>query len=268
MSGATLWHAGSLPISCDDPCHRRRGSAGGEDFAVGVGRPVFAPFSGTFRFRVAGTGGWTLTGISSEVRGAVSEGMHLSRAILPLGGSARYVTKGTLLGFSGGRRGAPGAGSSTGPHIHEHGILNGVRMGMRAFVTKYNAKVAAAARANATKREKARVFHWFIDDKAVPEGLGKRVLFDGSTLTPLTSDESAELRKAPGLAIASVSLKIYRAAQSVHARNHPPVTAGGAIDAVALAAAVAAAVDAKVAPRFSPLTAIAAGVAKLAAVFK
>lgn len=46
-------------IVCDDACHKRRGSLGGTDYAVVVGTPVYAMFSGMARYRVAGTGGWT-----------------------------------------------------------------------------------------------------------------------------------------------------------------------------------------------------------------
>jgi len=130
-----LFHNGSPRISCDDPCHKRRGSAGGEDFAVAVGTPVFAPVAGTYRFRSAGTGGWTITVVpaDSRLRGWVLEVMHLSRSAgLVLGGASRYYPEGALIGYSGGRRGAPGAGSSNGPHTHEHAIIHGRRGGIRA----------------------------------------------------------------------------------------------------------------------------------------
>ena len=125
----------TLPrISCDDACHKRRGSLGGTDYVVGVGTPVYAMFSGMARFRVAGTGGWTVS-IERDVDHQVGELMHLSRANgFVLGGARLAVTEGDLVAWSGGRKGAPGSGSATGPHLHAHVYVNGVRYGMEEYL--------------------------------------------------------------------------------------------------------------------------------------
>lgn len=121
-------------ISCGDACHKSRGSLGGTDYVVPVGTPVYAMFSGLARFRVAGTGGWTIS-INRDVDHQVGETMHMSRANgFILGGASRLVTEGDLIGWSGGAVRAPGAGSSTGPHLHAHVYVNGVRYGMEEYL--------------------------------------------------------------------------------------------------------------------------------------
>lgn len=131
MSRRPLDH---LPrISCDDACHKARGSLGGTDYAVVVGTPVFAMFAGIARYRVAGTGGWTIT--IEAPNGQVGELMHLSRSNdFVLGGPSRPVLEGELVAWSGGAKGAPGSGSATGPHLHAHVIVAGVRYGMEEYL--------------------------------------------------------------------------------------------------------------------------------------
>ena len=134
-----------LTASHADHRNRRPPSLGGEDWALPEGTLLRAPFSGRWRFRSAGSGGWTFTGTPDDpaLSGLVVEAMHVSRAMpsFTLGGPALHVREGEPLGWSGGRRGHPGAGNSTGPHLHAHGILNGRRI---AFTT---------ARAWANERE-------------------------------------------------------------------------------------------------------------------
>jgi len=103
-----------FPVTCDFACHRKRGSAGGTDYGMPVGTPVISAFSGTVtHIPNAGAAG-------NEVKLALSNGytivfMHLSKFA---GKSGDKVSPGTILGLSGGKAGAPGAGSSTGPHLH------------------------------------------------------------------------------------------------------------------------------------------------------
>lgn len=121
-------------IACDDACHKRRGSLGGTDYAVVLGTPVYAMFSGMARYRVAGTGGWTVT-INRDVDYQVGELMHLSRSNgFVLGGASRHVNEGDLVAWSGGAYKAPGSGSSTGPHLHAHVYINGRRYGMEEYL--------------------------------------------------------------------------------------------------------------------------------------
>lgn len=141
-----LFHAGSPRITCDHPCHQRRGS-GGEDFGLDVGTPIYAPVDGTYRFRTAGSGGWTITVIPADarLRGLVPEVMHLSSSTgLILNGASRYYREGEHVGYSGGSIGHPGAGSSTGPHTHEHAALNGRRVGIREGIAWAAAQVGGS----------------------------------------------------------------------------------------------------------------------------
>lgn len=121
-------------ITCNDACHKKRGSEGGTDYLASVGTPVYAMFSGMARYRIAGTGGWTVS-INRENSTQIGELMHLSRANgFTLGGSSRHVNEGDLVAWSGGAYKAPGAGSSTGPHLHAHVYVDGVRYGMEEYL--------------------------------------------------------------------------------------------------------------------------------------
>jgi len=158
-----LFHNGSPRVTCSHPCHLARGtSAGGEDFGLNERTPLFAPVSGTYRFRRAGTGGWTITVIPADarLRGFVLEVMHLhSSAGLVLGGASRYYSEGALVGFSGGRVGHPGAGSSTGPHAHEHGYVAGRRYGIRETIARAIALVRPTAPPTNRRHNVTTLYH-------------------------------------------------------------------------------------------------------------
>ena len=98
--------------------HLNRGSLGGIDFAMSVGTPLPACGAGTVtNTPFNGTGGHTVTIAHSE--GYRSQYLHLSQFSLANGS---YVPAGAIVGLSGGAAGAPGSGSSTGPHLHWHMI--------------------------------------------------------------------------------------------------------------------------------------------------
>jgi len=102
------------PISDGWAEHRARGSLGGIDYAVGVGTPIPAPTDGVLtNERGDGSGGNIATFAHGD--GFRDQYLHLSR-FAPEG---RYK-QGETIGYSGGRPGDQGAGSSTGPHIHWH----------------------------------------------------------------------------------------------------------------------------------------------------
>lgn len=99
--------------------HLARGSAGGIDYAVGVGTPIKAPTDG----RIAntpnnGSGGHTVT--LYHANGYRTQFMHLSRFV-----GEGNVSQGSVIGYTGGAAGSDGAGSSTGPHCHTHLITSG-----------------------------------------------------------------------------------------------------------------------------------------------
>jgi murein DD-endopeptidase MepM/ murein hydrolase activator NlpD len=56
--------------------------------------------------------------------------LHLSRFVTP-----GAVKEGDIIGYSGGAKGAPGSGSSTGPHLHVNAYLHGVVRDIHDFFT-------------------------------------------------------------------------------------------------------------------------------------
>jgi murein DD-endopeptidase len=116
--------------------HIARGSLGGIDFAVPVGTPILAPAKGRIENTPNnGTGGNTVT-LWHETPGLGlgyhDQFLHLSKFVKP-----GHYNQGDIIGYSGGKAGAPGAGSSTGPHIHWHLILpNGKRVNPLSYLTK------------------------------------------------------------------------------------------------------------------------------------
>ncbi|MGI3779180.1 MAG: peptidoglycan DD-metalloendopeptidase family protein [Janthinobacterium lividum] len=104
--------------------HQANGSLGGIDFAMPVGSPLPACGAGTItNVPNDGTGGNTV--VIDLGGGWKSHYLHLSKFTT----NGLKVAQKDVVGWSGGARGAPGAGSSTGPHCHWHLIdPNGVRV--------------------------------------------------------------------------------------------------------------------------------------------
>lgn len=119
------------PITDGWADHIARGSLGGIDFACPVGTPIPAPCDGRIdNTPNNGSAGNTVTLWHDD--GSRDQFMHLSRFV----GEGR-VKQGDIIGYSGGKKGAPGAGSSTGPHIHWHYILkSGKRVNPLEYVGK------------------------------------------------------------------------------------------------------------------------------------
>lgn len=106
------------PISDGWEDHIARGSLGGLDFPMGVGTALPACGGGTVtNIPDNGTGGHTVT--IRHPNGYRSQYMHLSQFLLADG---TVVAAGDTVALSGGAAGAPGSGSSTGPHVHWHMI--------------------------------------------------------------------------------------------------------------------------------------------------
>jgi hypothetical protein len=98
--------------------HRANGSLGGIDYAMAVGTSLPACGAGTVtNIPNNGTGGHTVT--IAHADGYRSQYLHLSAFVLANG---TPVARGATVGRSGGAVGAPGSGSSTGPHLHWHMI--------------------------------------------------------------------------------------------------------------------------------------------------
>lgn len=94
----------------------RHSTAPGVDFAMPVGTSLVTPFSGIVHFIPNAN---PLAGNEAQVKlsnGDTLTFMHVSRFLEELNG--KHVSAGTTIAYSGGAKGAPGAGDSTGPHVH------------------------------------------------------------------------------------------------------------------------------------------------------
>lgn len=111
--------------------HLNAGSLGGIDFGMNVGTPLPAAGGGTIgNIPENGTGGHTVTIYHDN--GYRTQYMHLSQFLLADGA---VIGTGGIVGLSGGEPGAPGSGSSTGPHLHWHMIdPNGTRINPLDYV--------------------------------------------------------------------------------------------------------------------------------------
>ena len=93
------------------------------DAATPVGTPIYAMVSGTITTAIADAGIYTQGGpgrcgntiVLSGVDGATYTYCHLSAVTVAPG---QPVAAGALVGLTGGVPGAPGAGNTTGPHLH------------------------------------------------------------------------------------------------------------------------------------------------------
>ena len=111
------------PITDTWQDHLDRGSLGGIDFGMGVGTALPACGAGSSRtFPTTAPAGTRSR--SHHADGYRSQYLHLSQFLLANGTS---VGAGAIVGRSGGAVGAPGSGSSTGPHVHWHMITPGAR---------------------------------------------------------------------------------------------------------------------------------------------
>ncbi|GAA4827513.1 hypothetical protein GCM10023232_27290 [Sphingosinicella ginsenosidimutans] len=93
----------------------------GVDIAVPVGTNVQAAAAGTI-IEAGNLPGYGNVVIIDHGRGTTTRYAHLSQI---LGQRGQQVDQGTVIGLSGGARGAPGSGDSTGPHVHYEVRRNG-----------------------------------------------------------------------------------------------------------------------------------------------
>lgn len=106
----------NFKVSDDWAAHKARGSAGGIDYMMPVGTPLPTPFGGVVNNRPNNGSNGNQTDIKLD-NGYTISFLHLSEFKRANG---ERVGAGTVIGLSGGAKGAPGAGSSTGPHVHIH----------------------------------------------------------------------------------------------------------------------------------------------------
>lgn len=89
----------------------------GQDLRSKAGTPLYAPFDGTVVFKGnIGAGGNALALKNSE--GHVVWFMHLSGFSDAISNGTKKFSAGDMVALSGGTPGAPGAGRSTGAHLH------------------------------------------------------------------------------------------------------------------------------------------------------
>lgn len=86
----------------------------GIDYGVPENTPVHATADGTVTFSGQGSGYGNYI-VIKHADGSTTLYAHLNRRNVRVG---QRVKKGETIGLSGGRKGAPGAGNSTGPHLH------------------------------------------------------------------------------------------------------------------------------------------------------
>jgi hypothetical protein len=94
------------------------------DFGIVLGTPILAPYDGTVVYKWSDTGyGWHAN-VYSEMTGGFKYQTILGHlqsfnSRFRMGGTWRsQIKKGDIVGWSGGQVGAPGAGNTTGPHLH------------------------------------------------------------------------------------------------------------------------------------------------------
>lgn len=100
-----------------DPNGTAKQHHGGIDYAMPVGTPVLAAADGVVDTVTTQANGQRSFGLYVVLKhdGFFTYYAHLSKALVRVGDTVR---QGQQIGLSGGAKGAPGAGSSTGPHLH------------------------------------------------------------------------------------------------------------------------------------------------------
>tara|TARA_R110002153_G_scaffold107598_4_gene247722 strand:- start:267 stop:758 length:492 start_codon:yes stop_codon:yes gene_type:complete len=96
------------------------------DMPTSVGTALYAPHGGNFSESGGGScgNGITIKGIDGDDKGLQSLFCHLRSREVPQSGK---VKKGDLIGFTGGKSKDPGAGNSSGPHLHWTFKVNGTK---------------------------------------------------------------------------------------------------------------------------------------------
>ena len=96
---------------------KERHHHGGIDYAMPVGSPVLAAADGVVDQVTTQPNSSRSFGLYVVIKheGFYTYYAHLSRAVVKVG---QKVSQGDLIAYSGGKKGAPGSGSSTGPHLH------------------------------------------------------------------------------------------------------------------------------------------------------
>lgn len=115
---ALMWPVSSRVITCEFMCasYPFDWEHGGTDIGVPSGTPVYAAEDGYVSQRqfdgTSTTTGWVYI---DHKNGFETLYLHLREIVVD---PYQYVEKGQLIGYSGGAKGEPGAGVSTGPHLH------------------------------------------------------------------------------------------------------------------------------------------------------
>lgn len=107
--------AGSYRVSSEFGPRKIGGYHHGIDFACSVGTELVAVISGTLKHMGIDSDGYGRYLILYGDDGMAHVYAHLSAIVVPDG---TRVNAGDLIALSGGRKGDPGAGRSTGPHLH------------------------------------------------------------------------------------------------------------------------------------------------------
>lgn len=226
---------GNPRISCDHACHLSRGSAGGTDYAVGVGTPVYAPFAGKVVRQIHPLSGWRIGVLAPN--GHDFWGFHLSGWVAATGAQ---VSEGQLIAYSGGAVGHPGAGSSTGPHLHAHVSVRGVIWGMEEYLAS-----PAGGGGNAITNPKGKSMTTLFKQN----NANRWALAGDSPGTPANWQEStsssfaSSLEKVHGPAVDVTPESFANRRETYQAPLNTTSTANVVIDTAALAEALSAALN-------------------------
>ena len=125
----------------------------GIDYSLGVGTPIYMVIPG----EIIRADGRNAKGYGNVIYvkhddGVVTRYGHMSRMDVNVG---RRVEMGDMIGLTGGAEGAPGAGNSTGPHLHWEYIVNGKHVDGLSEADKYFATHPIKKQEPATPEELA-----------------------------------------------------------------------------------------------------------------
>ena len=103
----------------------------GVDIKARTPTPLYSPIDGTVTKAGDGWAGNGGTGVKIEGGGQTHKFFHLSNVSVREG---QPIKQGDQFGISGGTKGAPGSGNSTGPHIHWEMWVNGKPVDPRQYI--------------------------------------------------------------------------------------------------------------------------------------
>ena len=151
---------GNWPLVCDWACHLARGSAGGDDYAMVVGTPVTASFSGTLRNVYDTATNLNKAELTADFDPALSfYHLHVSQFV-----AEGHYNEGDVIAYSGGAHGAHGSGTATGPHLHVNAFYGSAIHDVHDYFSTTTAGSGSAPITEHTGKAKNMAFSIIGDD--------------------------------------------------------------------------------------------------------